>query len=141
MKLLPKDKEKVLKKLDEMNRYLAELDVILPATKESYLKNLTTKRACEKTIELAIECVIDVCSIIVSSLNLGIPNDEEDIFDILERNKLLSKQMRSSLDNMKGFRNLMVHRYGVVNDPMAYKFLKSNLVDFEGFEREIRKLL
>lgn len=141
MKLLPKDKEKVLKKLDEMNRYLSELDKILPTTKSTYLADLTAKRACEKTIELAIECVIDIGSIIISSLNLGIPNDEEDIFDILERNKLLSKRMRSNLDNMKGFRNILVHRYGVVNDVMTYKYLKGNLVDFEEYEKEIRKML
>lgn len=140
MKLSLKDKDKVLKKLDEMNKYLTELQTILPNTKKSYLTNLVAKRACEKTIELSIECVIDICSMLVSSLNLGVPSDEEDIFDILERNKLLSKSTRSNLDGMKGFRNILVHRYGVVNDSMTYYFLKNKLEDFEKFEKEVTKV-
>ena len=65
-----------------MEKYIEELKEILPDEKE-YLENMVERRACEKTIELAIESMIDVCSMIVSFQKLGIPSDEDNIFDIL----------------------------------------------------------
>lgn len=42
---------------------------------------------------------------------------------------------------MKGFRNLLVHEYGRVNDRMVYEFLQSGLGDFHNFKEEILGIL
>ncbi|MCD4809199.1 MAG: DUF86 domain-containing protein [Methanosarcinales archaeon] len=42
-----------------MTRYVEELKEMLP-DKEEYLQHLIRRRACEKTIEVAIESLIDV---------------------------------------------------------------------------------
>ncbi len=47
-------RKRVLGKLDELHRYIGELDDFLPAQEEEYLENSQVRRACEKTIELAI---------------------------------------------------------------------------------------
>jgi len=46
------DMNRILVKLDEMDRYLRELGEILPEEDE-YHRDLIKRRACEKTIELA----------------------------------------------------------------------------------------
>src|SRR3989338_1792888 len=103
--------ERILLKLDEMNKYLTELEDLLPEETE-YLSSLPDRRACEKTIELAIECVIDVMALLVAQGKLGVPKDEEDIITILEKKKILSEKLVSKVRGMKGFRNILVHKYG-----------------------------
>lgn len=134
-------KERIVLKVDEMNRYLAELENILPETEEEYKHNLTDRRACEKTIELAIECVIDVLSMIVSHSQLGVPKDEDDIITILEKNRVLSSPLLAKIREMKGFRNILVHKYGIVDDSRTYSSLQEELGDFSLFEKEIKDFL
>lgn len=52
--MLEEDRLRILSKLDEMIRYVEELQEMLP-DKEEYLHDLIKRRACEKTIEVAIE--------------------------------------------------------------------------------------
>lgn len=85
------DRSRILSKLDEMITYVEELRDMLLEEKE-YHHNLSKRRACEKTIEVAIESLIDVSAMIVSSQKLGLPANEENIFDILIENGILSKK-------------------------------------------------
>lgn len=133
--------ERILLKLDEMNRYLQELDHLLPEAEEEYTANLSIRRACEKTIELAIESVIDVMAMLVSHLKLGVPKDEDDIIAILEKKKVLSSKLSAKIRGMKGFRNILVHRYGEIDDGKAYFSLQEELGDFSLFEKEVKSFL
>ena len=38
---------------------------------------------------------------------------------------------------MKGFRNILVHKYGVVDDELVFEMLKEKLSDFDIFKHEI----
>jgi len=42
---------------------------------------------------------------------------------------------------MKGFRNIIVHRYGRIDDLLAYKILTENLQDFGEFMESIDQFL
>lgn len=132
------DKEKVLMKLEEMLMYIGELEEILP-DEEEYYNNLVKRRACEKTIELAIEALISTATIIVSSQRFGIPTSEENIIDILVRHDVMTSMLGEKIKDMKGFRNLLIHKYGGVDDRLAHEFLTHNLPDFTEFETQIKK--
>ena len=134
-------KDKILSKLDLMHQYLDELQDILPQDVEEYIQNMTQRRACEKTIELAIETVIDIASIIISEERLRVPQSEEDIFNLLEKKKILSKSLIQKVRQMKGFRNILVHKYGDVEDERAYAYLEHERNDFALFEKEIKQFL
>ncbi len=78
---------------------------------------------------------------IVSSERLGLPKDEESIFDLMGENKILGEEMCEKAKEMKGFRNIQVHRYVHVDDELVYNDLKDRLADFYKFESEIRSYL
>lgn len=130
------DKEKILSKIDELNGYLEELDKIKPSEYEEYKGSIEKKRSCERLFQISIEAVIDACNILLSNLKLGIPPDEDAIFEKLYGKKIISEGMRNILKNMKGFRNILVHKYGDVNDELAFENL-SKLEDFVKFKEEI----
>ena len=58
------DKDRVLAKIDELDSYLDELKQIAPSRYDEYL-HIEKKRSCERLLQLCIECVIDVCKLIV----------------------------------------------------------------------------
>ena len=134
------DRLRILSKLDEMTRYVRELKGMLPGESE-YLQDLIRRRACEKTVESAIESLIDVAAMIVSTERLGLPSDEENIFDMLVVKGTLSGEIAEKMKDMKGFRNILVHRYGDVEDERVYHYLTTCLNDFEDFEKATKRYL
>ncbi len=64
-----------------------------------------------KRAEHALENVFDICTILNTDLNLGIPRDEGGI---LENNHIFTGELLKELKSMMGFRNILVHRYGVL---------------------------
>ena len=133
-------KEKIIEKLHAMNLYLDELSELVPEEEEDYGR-LQIRRACEKTIELAIEQVIDIISLIVSYRKIGIPHSEDDLITLLQKKKVLSTTLAMKIKEMKGFRNILVHKYGEIDYQQAYHFLTTELDDFTLFEKEIKKFL
>jgi len=131
------DRARILSKLDEMNKYIDELHDMLP-DQEEYQQDLIKRRACEKTVEVAIESLIDVSAMIVSAQQFGLPENEENIFDMLIEKKVLSSKLGDKLKDMKGFRNILIHRYGHVDDEIVYHNLSSYMNDFYAFENAVK---
>jgi len=94
-----------------------------------------------KKVEFVIENVLDICKIINTDLNLGLPKKDVDIIENLVKHKIISKEMGEKIKEMKSFRNILVHRYGEIEDEIAYEEIKNGLGDFEEFEKEIEKFL
>jgi len=64
------------------------------------------------------------------------PSSEDELFNKLEKNKIISDKTCAILKEMKGFRNILVHKYGEVDDELVFENI-SNLEDFESFINEI----
>lgn len=45
--------------------------------------------------------------------------------------------MGEIVKEMKGFRNILVHRYGEINNAEAFENISSGLNDFESFMKEV----
>src|SRR6056297_599222 len=109
---MDEDKRKrILVKLDEMKQYVEDLEMMIPRSLEDYEEDLIIRRACERTVEAAIETVLKVSAMIISSEKMGLPQNEETIFDLLKQQKVVSSALSSKLKKMKGFRNLLIHLY------------------------------
>jgi len=130
------DRERILGKIDQLEGYLRELRTIVPQDFAAYQK-VEKRRACERLLQLSIEAVIDVCHLLVTGLRLGIPAEEDDLFEKLEAAGVISPQTRETLREMKGFRNILVHEYARIDDRMVYEVARSRLGDFETFKEEI----
>lgn len=134
------DKERILAKLDGISNYVGELKEMLPE-EEEYHKDLVKRRACEKTVELAIESLLDAAAILVSSERFGLPESEENLIDILVDKRVITRELGGRIKDMKGFRNILVHKYGKKDDKLVYTFLTQNLGDFAESEKQVKKYL
>ncbi|MBS3075251.1 DUF86 domain-containing protein [Candidatus Pacearchaeota archaeon] len=113
----------------------------IPSDFEDFLSLGLVKEGIYKRIEFAIECIIDICNIINSDLELGMPESEDQILDNLEKNKIFDRKTISLIQEMKKFRNILIHKYGEINDEQAFENIKDGLKDFETVINEIEKFL
>lgn len=134
------DRERILAKLDELDSYLRELRAVVPVTMEGY-QQIEKRRACERLLQIAVEAVIDICNLLVAGLRLGLPAEEDDLFEKLAQAGKISARMRETLKRMKGCRNILVHEYGRVEDEIIFETVSTRLGDFDEFKREIIEAL
>jgi len=116
--------------------YLRELRAVSPATLEEF-RQVEKRRSSERLLQIAIEAVIEICHLLVIGLRLGLPSEENDLFEKLERAGVLSSEMHQTLRRMRGFRNILVHKYGDVDERIVFEAAISDLEDFKRFRREV----
>jgi len=131
------DRERILGKMAELDGYLNELRQILPQSFDEYVRSIEKRRACERLLQIAVEAVIDICAMLVQGLRLGLPAEEDDVFEKLAQHGVLSQKMVETLRRMKGFRKILVHEYGRVDDRIVFDVAVNRLGDFEDFKREV----
>ncbi len=135
------DKKRILVKLDEIDGYLSELEEIAPDSFSEYKSSIEKRRACERLLQISIEGAIDISQNIVKGMLLGMPEDEDGIFEVLAKKNIITENMAGTLRDMKNFRNILIHRYGTVDDAKVFKAMKSRISDFESFKKAVLKIL
>ena len=128
-------------KLKEIAYGVSLVQQHLPATAGEFRTLGLVKDGIYKRTEFAIENVFDICAIINTDLALGVPGDDEDILVHLLDKDLISRSMQEKIHLMRGFRNIVVHRYGTIDDTLAFQLLTGNIGDFSLFAAEIEKVL
>lgn len=111
----------------------------LPKDLESFLNLGLIKDGIYKRVEFCIQNVLDICAVINSDLKLGVPSSEEEVVEHLVENRILSSEMGKIVKEMNGFRNFLVHRYGKIDDEIAYENIVRGLENFYKFIDEIRE--
>jgi uncharacterized protein YutE (UPF0331/DUF86 family) len=135
------EKDRLLEKMDELEKYLRELEAYLPEEEEEYLNSGLRKRACERAFQLAGESLLDICNLIISEKGFGIPADSKDSIRKLAENRVIPWSLSTRLEELVGFRNLLVHQYGRVDDSKAYSCLNAESKDFSEFIETIDKYI
>jgi uncharacterized protein YutE (UPF0331/DUF86 family) len=90
---------------------------------------LNILRACEAAIDLAMHRV--------AQGRLGIPQTSRDAFELLARNAIISQACATAMKHMVGFRNIAVHNYQNIQNPVLHAILEKHLTDFETFLTEL----
>ena len=134
------DRERILTKIDELEGRQRELVQIAPGSIDEY-QRIEKKRACERLLQISIETVIDISFLLVKGLRLGLPAEEDDLFEKLAGAGIISQSTKGTAKRMKGFRNILVHRYGVIDDGIVYEMATERLEDFEAFKKEVLQVL
>ena len=124
-------------KIKAIEESLKLVEKHLPDTFEEFSGLELVKDGIYKRLEFCIENVFDICAVINTDLELGIPESDENIVDNLARNNVINGELEEKLKSMRGFRNILVHRYGSINDELAFSIMKDCLQDFSKFIGEI----
>src|SRR3989344_1487222 len=122
-------------KIKEIETYLCELLDFAPDNFEAYINDPKTKAACERYFEKIIGAIIDLCFLIIKNLNLKIPEEDKQAFEILVNEKIIPKELGEKFKEAKGMRNVISHEYGNIDDELVFESITKEL------EKDVNELI
>jgi uncharacterized protein YutE (UPF0331/DUF86 family) len=104
-------------------------------------RDVREERFVAHTLQLAVQAALDVASHIVSDDNLGEPNTNRELFDLLGKNRWLPQHLTGTMRSIVGFRNILVHGYQAVDLKIMRDVVENRLDDLLAFVDAIRERL
>jgi uncharacterized protein YutE (UPF0331/DUF86 family) len=136
------DRYVVITRIAKIREYLALLRKIRNlADERHFVSDPLIYGNAERYLQLTIQAVLDISHHIVADRNLALPADSQSLFELLAREKVVSKALAAKLTAMAGFRNILVHEYLEIDRRRVYRALTTELRDFESFIRAVTRLL
>jgi len=134
-------KVEISNKLEKLSDYVQKLEG-LKQLNLAELRNKPIERAAtERFFQMAIESVIDICSMIISHEDLDRPDEYRKTITLLADAGILDEKFAENFSQIAGFRNILVHQYADVDLDILYQFLQNRLKDFDKFARQIASYL
>lgn len=135
------DEELIEKKIDIILENLNYLEDVRETKKEIFLGSFEKIQAIKHSLQEAIEACVDIANHIISAKGFRRAETYSEMFEILRKQKILSEELGGNLTKMAKFRNLIVHRYGDIDNERVYMILQENLKDIKDFVKEIENFL
>ncbi len=102
---------------------------------EDYLKQdaiaINMQRACELCIDLANHTI--------KRKKLGLPKASKESFRLLAQSDILPQPLARKLENMVGFRNVLVHQYRELDLDLMVEVIEHHLDDLIAFTNYIMR--
>lgn len=130
------DPDLIAKKLARIETCVADLRRL--AKPAELTRDLREERFVEHTLQIAIQAAVDVASHIVADGRLGEPRTNRELFDLIERTGWLDARLATTLRNMVGFRNVLVHEYDDVDMAVVRDVVEHRLDDLLRFVSTVR---
>lgn len=133
------DADLVRKKLAFIETCLHELRTL--ARLERLDSDVREERFVVHTLQLAIQAALDAASHVVADERLGEPVSNRDLFRLLGRAGRLPAGLVARLEDMAGFRNVVVHGYQGVDLDIVRDVVMNHLDDLQAFADTLRTQL
>jgi len=127
----------VAKKLAFVETCVQQLRTL--ARPDALRSDVREERFVEHTLQVAIQSALDVASHIVSDERLGEPETHRELFALLARAGKIPAELAATLQDMAGFRNVIVHGYQDVDLAVVEDVLRNHLDDLLAFVAAIRR--
>ena len=136
------DREGITARLRRLEDCVAELRRLRPPTVRDYATgDRGIRDRCERNLQIAVQCALDVGNHIIAEQVLRYPEDMGDIFSILAEAGILPADFATRVGPMAGFRNILVHDYLRIDHSKVYSALTQGLDDLLEFARYVQTWL
>lgn len=115
----------IRRKLLNISEYIQELEPFKNYSYEQYISNYFIKRTGERLIQLIVENMVDINSIIISEMNHVPPKDYYSSFEIIGEIGIIPVEFAKELAPCTGMRNRLVHEYDKILDEIIFDSIKS----------------
>lgn len=133
--------KRIEQKLREIVDSMEIIEEGLPDNEEDFYAAGLVKDGIYKRLEFCIQNFVDIFSMIYSSERLGVPTTVDDVFTRLLKKGTFPKKIILLAEEMKGMRNVLVHKYGEIDDVRVYVFLRERRDDFHMISRAVEEYL
>ena len=135
------EQDVIAAKLDIIERNLEFLDEFRGMDYEEFVGSYKNVQSAKYSLLEIIECCIDIASHIIAVKGMGRAEGYREMFGLLGEQNVIEKALGERLGDMAGFRNLLVHRYGDVDNELVLAMIESELGDVVEFERAVVRFM
>ncbi len=135
------DPQSLTVRFEKLREYLKILKEIQKVSRSQFLKDYHVHGLAERYLQLAIECLLDIGSMLIVQYDFPKPSTKQEIISILEDQKVLPSDFTHRLAGIAGFRNILIHDYVKIDRARVYDYLQKNLPQFETFLRYVRRYI
>lgn len=131
--------EVIKRKLSEVEKYFTIVKKYRAYPQKKIFNDETLRGAVERYLYLLCQSTIDLAEAVLVYFKLRTPATYGEVFEILSENKIISANLASKMKKMTGFRNILVHAYGEVNQEILFQVLHGDIKDIKSFLDKIKK--
>lgn len=121
--------------LTDLAGFMRDLNEDAQATLDGFLSDRHLSRSVERTLEVSVQCCLDVGMHIITDDDLREPENNSDVFRVLGSAGIIASELVPDLVSMVKFRNLLAHIYGKVDPVKVYGILQDSRTVFAQFMR------
>lgn len=128
-------------KLAELADRVARLGEVTPPEVEDFVADRTARELAAFNLVLAIQVVVDLATMLLADRGWGVPESVSASFRALAERGVLEGGLAGRLSEAARMRNLLVHRYGVVDEALVHGAIVEHLGDLTDGAHAIAKEL
>jgi len=125
----------------EIDASLARLEEFQRFSREQFLSNQDALDVACYRLLIAIEAALALCFHVSAKRLHQVPEEYAGCFSTLERAGLIPTELSSRLQQMAGFRNLLVHVYWKIDYGQVYDVITTRLGDLRVFRAAVAGLI
>lgn len=133
----PKTRDIILSKLNRLDEYVSYLNELRRYTRTQFIQDYRIHGLAERYLQLSIEVTIDVSRLLLICFEFERPENNHEAFELLYKNKFISKKLFEKIRNVAGFRNILVHDYMKIDHAIVYRALQDGIKDFMAFKKAV----
>lgn len=123
------DSDLVLRKLSELDTFLAQLNEFRGVTVAQYKADWKVQRIVERTLQMIVELCSDIAGHIIAARSLPVATSYANTYEVLGQGGLLAPDLTATMVKIAKFRNVVVHQYADVDADIVVGILRDHLGD------------
>ena len=135
------DEEIIESKIDIILTNLSYLETVRLSDKTVFFYSFEKKQATKHSLQEAIEASLDIANHLIAEQGWNRAETYAEMFQELHNHQIIDKPLMESLSDMARFQNLLVHRYGTIDEQRVWSILQEDLDDFSLFVKNIESFL
>jgi uncharacterized protein YutE (UPF0331/DUF86 family) len=121
--------------IKKVEKYKKEID------KKKFLESGLYQDALVHNLGRVVEAMLTIGNMIIAEESLKKPEVKEEIFQILEKEKIITQKLADALKGAAGFRNVLIHNYVDLDLDLVYRNIEKGLPVFREFLSQIAKYI
>lgn len=135
------NKQRIKEKVQDIKESLQYLTAYSSQKDEEFLGNPEAVRAARYCFIVMAEAAINIAAHLCARLICKAPSTYAESFYLLGEHKLLDPLLAARLGKMMGFRNLLIHGYGKIDDRRMLQIMRNDLSDILEFLKAVEHIL
>lgn len=141
MKLLPEDKERLIRYVDFMESELSDFSKFSNIDWKVYSEDKDLRRNLERWIENLVNCSIDIAKVILVVEERRIPQTYKEILKELGATQHFDEEFGENISQWAALRNILAHEYLDVRWNSIKKFIQSGEPVYKRLITKIKSFL